>query len=173
VGRARRCALREQRRPRAPAACPPPHTHAATHPVKNYSGPLEHIPLLHAPRAPRYLQSQRDVRPAAIMAALTTLAAPLLFWALITKAGWGLDGAALAFIICQAATLAGLVAFTVARARALGDGPKQTWSGFSGEAFKGWGEYLHYGEPAGGGRRLNAGRGRARVTHGRRALRLV
>jgi hypothetical protein len=108
-------------------------------------------PRPHPPPDPkRYLQSQRDVRPAATMAALTTAAAPLLFWAFISKAGLGLDGAALAFITCQAITLAGLVFFTVARAKALAGTEKQTWTGWSGEAFTGWGEYMHYGEGPGG-----------------------
>jgi hypothetical protein len=80
------------------------------------------------------------------MAASTTLAAPLLFYLTITKAGWGLDGAAVAFTICNAATLLGLVAFVVARVKRMEGDAKQTWSGFSKQAFSGWGEYLNYGE---------------------------
>ncbi|KAI8471347.1 MAG: mate-domain-containing protein [Monoraphidium minutum] len=96
----------------------------------------------------RYLQSQREVRPAMIMAAAATAAAPLLFWAGIPHAGWGLDGAALAFVGCQAIQLAGLAAFAVARARRMAGDARQAWHGWSAEAFSGWGEYLHYGLPA-------------------------
>jgi MATE family multidrug resistance protein len=85
------------------------------------------------------------------MAAAATAAAPFLFYALITRAGLGLDGAAVAFVACQAITLAGLVAFVAARARKLEGHPEQTWGGFSREAFKGWGGYLNYGGPFGGG----------------------
>ncbi|GBF97494.1 hypothetical protein Rsub_10417 [Raphidocelis subcapitata] len=96
----------------------------------------------------KYLQSQREAKPAAIMAAAATAAAPFLFYALVNRAGFGLDGAAMAFVACQAITLAGLVAFVAARARKMEGHPQQTWGGFSKEAFKGWGEYLHYGVPA-------------------------
>jgi len=96
----------------------------------------------------RYLQSQRDVRPAVIMAASTTAAAPFLFSFLVMQSGMGLDGAALAFVISNAATLIGLSAFVVARAKRLAGDAKQTWTGFSKEAFSGWGEYLQYGVPA-------------------------
>lgn len=94
----------------------------------------------------RYLQSQRDVKPAVTMAATTTLAAPALFYHFITRCGMGLDGAALAFVICNAATLIGLTAFVARRAARLAGDAKQTWGGFSKEAFSGWGEYMHYGE---------------------------
>lgn len=86
-----------------------------------------------------------------IMAGAATAAAPLLFWLAIPHAGWGLDGAAIAFIVCQAIQLAGLVAFVVARARRLAGDAKQTWGGLSGDALKGWGEYLQYGEGPGSG----------------------
>lgn len=88
------------------------------------------------------------------MAAATTLAAPALFWLLVARCGLGLDGAAIAFVACNAATLAGLVAFTVARAKAMEGDAKQTWGGFSAGAWQGWGEYLQYGE---GGARAGGG----------------
>ncbi|KAF8062039.1 DTX2 [Scenedesmus sp. PABB004] len=96
----------------------------------------------------RYLQAQRAVKPAMVVAGVTLAASPALFWLFVVRAGLGLDGAAFAFIACQAATLAGLVGCVVARARAMRGRREQTWGGWSADAFKGWPTYISYGVPA-------------------------
>lgn len=96
----------------------------------------------------KFLQSQRVVAPMMMVAAFTTCIAPLYFWTFIFRLNLGLDGAAYAFICCQLTTLTGLLLFQIWRASRLGSDIKQTWGGFSWDAFKGWGEYLRYGLPA-------------------------
>lgn len=96
----------------------------------------------------KYLQSQRAVKPAMAVAAAVLVASPLFFWLLVEQCQLGLDGAAFAFIACQVTTLLGLLAYVVYRAWRLQGKREQTWGGWSGEAFKGWGEYCSYGLPA-------------------------
>eukprot|EP00878_Enallax_costatus_P028505 GHUV01030793.1.p2 GENE.GHUV01030793.1~~GHUV01030793.1.p2 ORF type:complete len:186 (-),score=14.88 GHUV01030793.1:273-830(-) len=89
----------------------------------------------------KYLQSQRAVKPAMAIAAVTLGVSPLFFWLLVEKLSMGLDGAALAFVTCQATTLAGLVGYVVYRSYKLQGKKEQTWGGWSGEALKDWPEY--------------------------------
>jgi MATE family multidrug resistance protein len=96
----------------------------------------------------KYLQSQRAVKPAMAVSAAVLLASPLFFWLLVEKCQLGLDGAALAFIACQVTTLLGLLGYVMYRAWRLQGKREQTWGGWSGEAFQGWGEYCSYGLPA-------------------------
>lgn len=96
----------------------------------------------------KYLQSQRAVKPAMAVAAAVLAASPLFFWLLVERCQLGLDGAAFAFIACQVTTLLGLLGYVVYRAWRLQGKREQTWGGWSGEAFQGWGEYCSYGLPA-------------------------
>lgn len=96
----------------------------------------------------KYLQSQRAVKPAMAVAAAVLAASPLFFWLFVEQCQMGLDGAAYAFIACQVTTLLGLLGYVVYRAWRLRGKREQTWGGWSGEAFKGWGEYCSYGLPA-------------------------
>lgn len=96
----------------------------------------------------KYLQAQRAVKPAMAVAAVTLAASPLFFWFAVERLGLGLDGAALAFITCQLATLLGLLGYVVYRAQRMRGKKEQTWGGWSPEAFRGWGEYFSYGLPA-------------------------
>lgn len=89
----------------------------------------------------KYLQSQRAVKPAMTVAAVILAASPLFFWLLMDKLQMGLDGAALAFVACQVATLLGLLGYVVYRAYAMQGKREQTWGGWSAEAFKDWPEY--------------------------------
>jgi MATE family multidrug resistance protein len=79
---------------------------------------------------------------------ITLAASPLYFWFLVERCGMGLDGAAYAFVACQASTLAGLLAYVTYRAWRMDGKREQTWGGWSREAFRGWGEYAQYGLPA-------------------------
>jgi Na+-driven multidrug efflux pump len=85
----------------------------------------------------RYMQSQRAVRPAMLVAGAVLLLSPLAFQGLVCNAGLGLDGAAYAFVACQAATLTGLLGCVMWRAASLKGRPEQTWSGWSREALRG------------------------------------
>lgn len=81
--------------------------------------------------------------------AASTLLAPAFFWALVHKGGWGLDGAAVAFIMCQVTTLLGILGFVVWHVRRTANSPTSTWGGFSAAAATSrWGQYLRYGIPA-------------------------
>ncbi len=94
------------------------------------------------------LQTQRVVKPTMIIAAITTALSPLYFWALVFKAGLGLDGAAFAFISCQLTSLGMMLAYVFWRTKQQANRPDRTWGGWSKDAFKGWGTYLSYGLPA-------------------------
>lgn len=96
----------------------------------------------------KYLQSQRAVKPAMVVAGAVLAASPLFFWLLVEQCQMGLDGAAFAFIACQVTTLLGLLGYVVYRAWRLQGKREQTWGGWSREAFQGWGEYCSYGLPA-------------------------
>ena len=85
------------------------------------------------------------MRPAVAAAALSTAAAPLLFWLFVSRLGLGLDGAALAFVACNALTLVALTVAVARRARAARGDPRRTWDGFKREAWSDWGGYLKYG----------------------------
>lgn len=59
----------------------------------------------------KYLQAQHIVSPGMYANAASTLLAPLYFYALVNQLGLGLDGAAMAFILCQATSFFGLGAY--------------------------------------------------------------
>lgn len=59
----------------------------------------------------KYLQAQHIVSPGMYANAASTLLAPLYFYALVNQLDLGLDGAAMAFILCQATSFFGLGAY--------------------------------------------------------------
>ncbi len=61
----------------------------------------------------KYLQAQGIVQPGMYATAGATLLAPVFFYGLVYGAGLGLQGAALAFILCQVAQAGGLLGYIV------------------------------------------------------------
>ena len=65
-----------------------------------YLDPLISPPLL-SQCMKKYLQAQSIVSPGMYATGTATLLSPVFFYGLVHLAGLGLDGAALAFILCQ------------------------------------------------------------------------
>jgi len=96
----------------------------------------------------RYLLAQRIVKSGSICTIITAAFCPLFNWLLIYKLELGLDGAAAAFFcsnLLYALLLVGCVAW---RDRQLIGNPRQTWPGWTWQAFRNWNQYLAYGLPA-------------------------
>ncbi|GAX76873.1 hypothetical protein CEUSTIGMA_g4319.t1 [Chlamydomonas eustigma] len=97
----------------------------------------------------KYLQAQAIVSPGMYATAAAAAASPLFFYSLVHAAGLGLDGAALAFSLCQVTALLGVGGYILRHSKQNWGTPNATWSEFSSQAaFSKWGQYLKYGLPA-------------------------
>jgi MATE family multidrug resistance protein len=61
----------------------------------------------------KYLQAQHIVSPGMYATAAGTLMAPVFFYSLVYTLDLGLDGAAIAFVLCQMTAMSGLLGYTV------------------------------------------------------------
>lgn len=89
------------------------------------------------------------MRPATAVTAVLAALSPLAYHTYIVRLGLGLEGAALAVVSLQAVSALLLAGYTAAfnwsgRRR----GERATWHGWSGEALRGWGEYLALAIPS-------------------------
>ncbi|KAL6767870.1 hypothetical protein ACKKBF_B36925 [Auxenochlorella protothecoides x Auxenochlorella symbiontica] len=96
----------------------------------------------------RYLLAQGQSRLPTWSAAIAVLLAPVYNYLLVLRAGWGLDGAALALDLTEATLLVSLAWLTWRFNRGLEGTPKQTWHGWSSAALRGWGSYVRIGLPS-------------------------
>ncbi|GAX80512.1 hypothetical protein CEUSTIGMA_g7950.t1 [Chlamydomonas eustigma] len=97
----------------------------------------------------KYLQAQGIVLPGMIATAAATFLAPAFFYVLVHSLGLGLDGAAIAFILCQVTQASGILGYILWHTNHMRGSSEATWGGFSpAAAFSKWGEYLKYGIPA-------------------------
>lgn len=96
----------------------------------------------------RYLLAQRVVVPGTAITTVTTAVAPLFYYIAMIKLKLGLDGAAAAFVLCNATSTTLLAAYTAARDWRRRGTRGATWEGLSREAFGGWGAYLTLAVPA-------------------------
>ncbi|KAL6883666.1 hypothetical protein ACP4OV_011080 [Aristida adscensionis] len=91
----------------------------------------------------RFLQAQGAVTPVMVSAGATAAAHPAVCWLLVRRLGLGTDGAALANAVSYLVNLA-LLALYVRLAPAC----RATWTGFSGEAFRGIPSFLKLAMPS-------------------------
>lgn len=97
----------------------------------------------------KYLQAQSIVAPAMWATTAATLASPFFFYIAIHVVGLGLDGAAMALILCHVTPLLGVAGFVLWYTHSVAGSQRETWGGFSVTAATSkWGEYLAFGIPA-------------------------
>lgn len=95
----------------------------------------------------RYLMAQGVVAPVTGVSLAAVLLAPPFNWALIFKAGLGLDGAAAAMVATWVTMLCMLGAYVAWHERRRRGTPQQTWHGWSRDCLKGLGAYYRLAVP--------------------------
>jgi len=95
----------------------------------------------------RYLSAQSVVQPLMYVTCFATLMTPFYLWFFITKCGWGLDGAAVAWDCVQCTSLCGLIIYMLWY-NSQQESSKRTWHGWSKEAFSDWGTYIRVAIPS-------------------------
>ncbi|GJM90898.1 hypothetical protein PR202_ga07221 [Eleusine coracana subsp. coracana] len=91
----------------------------------------------------RFLQTQNLVVPVMLSSGVTAACHPAVCWLLVFKLGLGADGAALANSVSYLANLSILALYV-----RLSPSCKRSWTGFSGEAFRGIPDFLKLAVPS-------------------------
>ncbi|KAL6647813.1 hypothetical protein ACP70R_015250 [Stipagrostis hirtigluma subsp. patula] len=91
----------------------------------------------------RFLQTQNLVVPVMLSSAATAAAHPAVCWLLVRRLGLGTDGAAMANTVSYLVNLALLAVYV-----RLSPSCRATWTGFSGEAFRGIPSFLKLAMPS-------------------------
>uniref|UniRef100_A0ACD6A0J9 Uncharacterized protein n=1 Tax=Avena sativa TaxID=4498 RepID=A0ACD6A0J9_AVESA len=91
----------------------------------------------------RFLQAQSLVLPVTASSGAAILCHVPVCWAMVYKSGMGTNGAALSYTISCGVNLAILALYV-----RLSSSCKNTWTGFSGEAFKGLGQFAKLAVPS-------------------------
>jgi len=100
------------------------------------------IPYIIFEATKRYLQMQNIMKPTIWVALIVNILNPVFLYLFIYVSGWGLIGAPIAMSCCY--WLLAVLSVMYIRYFRLHE---KTWSGFSKEIFKGWGEFIKLGFP--------------------------
>lgn len=95
----------------------------------------------------RYLSAQAVVRPLMVVTLIATLLTPFYLYLFVFHYGLGLIGAAVAWDLTQATSLALMAACCVRHTRRQPPA-RCTWAGWTREAFEGWGQYITMAAPS-------------------------